>query len=209
MPQLRLSASSPPQTSALCADRARVRCRRLSSVQHRPETRAGLTCTDHASPPYSPEAGAARADAALEQMEKRGLTDVSLLLMRLAVCWARQSPQTPASSGASFSTAETVIASGRLLDRAAEANDGRRSGCRSGYLSGRLCRREPSTSGRGPEQHSWVRRARRGEGELSGRRRSLLDRRPRAAERAWFARWLVVSQKRHVAVALLLDGGRR
>ena len=47
MPQLRLSASSPPQTSALCVHRACIRCRRLSGVQYRPETRAGLTRTDY------------------------------------------------------------------------------------------------------------------------------------------------------------------
>jgi hypothetical protein len=59
LPQLRFSASSPPRTSALCADRACVRCRRLSGVQYRPETRAGLTCTDHRAPPIRQQRGSA------------------------------------------------------------------------------------------------------------------------------------------------------
>jgi hypothetical protein len=46
--------------------------------------------------------------------------------------------------------AETVVASGRLLNAAAGANDGRRVGCRFDYVSGRLCRRDPATSGRRP-----------------------------------------------------------
>jgi hypothetical protein len=60
---------------------------------------------------------------------------------------------------ASGRLAETVIGSVRLLDGTAGANDGRRAGCRFDYVSGRLCRREPATSGRRPTRQCRDRRA--------------------------------------------------
>jgi hypothetical protein len=70
-----------------------------------------------------------------------------------AVCWPA-----PVGADASVSTREVGsarrdrLAAERLLDGAAGANAGRRAGF--DYVSGRLCRREPATSGPRPRRRS-------------------------------------------------------